>query len=174
MEIPQDAPDRFLSAGTARALNLGIAIVSFAAGIGVAVFPSQPVLIALSLPFFLFLCTLVHEGGHALACLISGRQIRRLRILFFCITPREVQVCDTFRLQGFCTFANPQGSKNWRIYLAGPLSSLLLAAGLQLFYLRLPSPALYVYTLLAWLLVSANLLPLRGNDILMILKEIGK
>ena len=174
MATPQGAPDRSVSAGVIKFVNLSLAIVSSAGAVGVLAFPEHPVLIALSVPFFLFLCALVHEGGHALACLVCGREIRRLRVLFFCASPEGIQISDRLSLQCCCTFSNPKGSKNWRIYLAGPVFSLLLAMGLQYLYLRFPSPALYVYTLLAWFIVSTNLLPLRGNDILMILKEIGK
>lgn len=123
-----------------------------------------------ALPFWILLCAAVHEGGHCLGCALSGYRILEVRLPLFSVSNGSVSLRPAYSPVSFCRFR--KGTRNWPVYLMGPVFSLLLWISLFLLYRNHGCLMLLFGSITAFLVLAANAIPFRHNDMAMVLREL--
>jgi len=163
---------RFRSAGrvwTMKCVNLLFHILSFACFLwGLFIGYSAAAAVG-ALPFWVLLCAAVHEGGHCLGCAATGQRILGVRLPMFDIGDSTVSLRPAYSPVSYCRFR--KGKHSRAVYLMGPVLSLLLWILLFLLYRAFPSLTLLSGSIVAFLVLAANAIPFRHNDMAMVLRE---
>lgn len=123
-----------------------------------------------SVPFIILLCAGVHEGGHCLGCLITGSTILEVRLPLLTVTGSGLSFSSRFSPVSYCRFR--KGRKNWLVYLLGPVFSLLLWVAFLWAYLSSRGLMLLLGSIVAFVVLAVNALPVGQNDMAMVIREI--
>ena len=122
------------------------------------------------IPFFILLCTSVHELGHCAGCLLTGSKIRKVQLPLFTVEESHFRINSRISPVSCCSFQ--KSSMPWLVYLMGPLFSLLLF-GLSLWVcLASPNETTTAGCILAFTVLAVNIVPYKRNDMSMFLREI--
>ena len=123
-----------------------------------------------SLPFWILLCAGVHESGHCLGCAIRRKRILEVRLPLFSAAEGMLSLRPAYSPVSYCRFAKSR--RNWHIYLAGPVFSLILWIFLHILYCRYYGMTLLSGSVTAFLVLAANTVPFRHNDMAMVIREL--
>lgn len=123
-----------------------------------------------SLPFWVLVCTAVHESGHCLGCALTGKRIPEVRLPLFAISDGAVSLRPAYSPVSYCRFR--KDARNWPVYLMGPVISLLLWLLLVLLLRNYPSLTILFGSITAFLVLAVNAIPIRHNDMSMVLREL--
>ena len=123
-----------------------------------------------ALPFWVLVCTAVHEGGHCFGCAVTDHRILEVRLPLLTLDGEGLSLRPAYSPVSYCRFR--KSSKNLPVYLMGPVFSLVLWLILHLLYRLFPSSVLLFGRIIAFLVLVANAIPFRHNDMAEVFREL--
>ena len=126
----------------------------------------------LSCPFLLAFAVTIHELGHALGCFINHNKLLVLRTPFFIYDDSKFDIMPCFTLHFMCLFK--KSASNYRVYFAGLFSSFVLFVVFGVCSLLTGSTVFAIGCVLSGGILVINLLPVKGNDMYMVIHEFKK
>ena len=125
-----------------------------------------------SCPFLLAFAVTVHELGHALGCFINHNKILVLKTPFFIYDNSKFDVMPCFTVNFMCMFK--KSANNCIVYFVGLFSSFILFVMLGVCSLLTGSTVFAIGCVLSGGILVINLLPVKGNDMYMVIYEFKK